>query len=1513
MRRKAKRVFIGILTAALMLNNVMVSLADTDIGGLVQIPVKDANGMGAAVRVASGSNSDAKEPDRTASSSDAVMSVSIAEGNIVIENNKVSAGEEVLGAVPEEGIVISGESTENHITLRGGSEESPLKVTISGLSISSEVLEADKAYSLIDIAGGHVELTLDGENTLENAGGDKAVVHVAPNAALTVVGDGSLGIWNGLETGNARNEAHGAGIGGNREEAPGSITINSGTITVTEFGTSAGIGGGARADSGKIRITGGNVDVTVLPVGGSMKCAGTGIGGGGESINNSSLIGSAGNADIAITGGFVKAYAKSNQFLLGNYSSGAAIGSGENKGGTIYIGGTAVVEAEAENLACAIGSSHGGYTEMSNINPPPDDPMKITIEGDAQVTAKTHSLDFYGQGGYSGAAIGISAQNLQPCTIVIGGNAKVDAQGSWYGAGIGGGFVQINRHAQPVSITIKDEADVTASAEIYGAGIGSGFGSAGAESATIVIEGNPTVHAYGGWGGAGIGGGKGTQGGSITITGGTIYAEGDVGGRDTFGTIGGAGIGSGAVSDTQGAGGLSGDIYIGGDADVTAVGSDGSAGIGGGNIKAVTTTGVPSVGSATKNGGGAKSITITDHARVYAVGGSGASAIGTGAAYDGHDPYVESLTITDGTHIEAYADGTKFAVDRMIKDGGESVTDAILNGRFAEFGTEDTLTEDQENPVNLLLDGGVDALAGEDGCLVIPANYRSFASTVSIEDDGLHMVKLQDAARNVYYAYYDGDTSNIQYDVKQNEMLTKDNLRWMKMENIHIKPVDMTIYVGGDGYEGVTHNAAGRAMSVSRAVSGNGIPEPVFEITGIENPEELTLRNADTGAEWKAVSAGENTYRLETVGEAEPARMVYTNPETGETIGNDAFDPQEEQELFATYSAELYAGEHENAFSFYVAAEDEAGASYTVTTEPAVLTVRAVENTDAGKTVTDVLTDKPQTGLESGTAAVWAPAGTTYTINDKGIELKDGARPSLLFDDIITSDGKERIQPLKDASDSHLGLPAMNAERNYELKYLDLVDTNDGNVWITASQPVTIYWAYPEGTDSNTEFKLLHFKGLHRDSTSDGGNTGFDPADIAGAEIETVSVETADFGISFQVGSGGFSPFVLVWDTVTEEGGEDPDPDKPGTEEPDPDPDKPGTEEPDPDPDKPGTEEPDPDPDKPGTEEPDPDPDKPGTEEPDPDPDKPGTEEPDRPQGGDSGDSDDDNGGGGSSGNGGRPSHGSGTSTPTAQVPTPPAKESSDPPHPEINRLPNMGDEQFGPGMTYTAEEDQENTVVTVDETKEIIPQLQSYYEQNSDLRGWLTVPGTGFGYPVMKTVSPYDYYLHHNFSRQSDAVGIPFIGEGCDAGDMNVLIHGHNMNGVLQFGYIWNYQYPSFRAKNPYIDFKSLYDEDGSYEVMAVFFAPVYPEEAEGVFKWYQYVGDMNKAQFDYYVENVKASSLYDTGVTAVYGDKLITLETCADSKTNTRLVVVARKQAAQNAQEAAVTAAEAGIEQLQ
>lgn len=49
------------------------------------------------------------------------------------------------------------------------------------------------------------------------------------------------------------------------------------------------------------------------------------------------------------------------------------------------------------------------------------------------------------------------------------------------------------------------------------------------------------------------------------------------------------------------------------------------------------------------------------------------------------------------------------------------------------------------------------------------------------------------------------------------------------------------------------------------------------------------------------------------------------------------------------------------------------------------------------------------------------------------------------------------------------------------MKYLDLGDRNNGDVWLTSDQPLTVYWPLPEGTGSDTKFELQHFCGLHRD------------------------------------------------------------------------------------------------------------------------------------------------------------------------------------------------------------------------------------------------------------------------------------------------------------------------------------------------------------------------------------------------------------------------------------------------
>ena len=79
------------------------------------------------------------------------------------------------------------------------------------------------------------------------------------------------------------------------------------------------------------------------------------------------------------------------------------------------------------------------------------------------------------------------------------------------------------------------------------------------------------------------------------------------------------------------------------------------------------------------------------------------------------------------------------------------------------------------------------------------------------------------------------------------------------------------------------------------------------------------------------------------------------------------------------------------------------------------------------------------------------------------------------------------------------------------------------------------------------------------------------------------------------------------------------------------------------------------------------------------------------------------------------------------------------------------------------------------------------------------------------------------------------------------------------------------------------------TYEVIAVFKTVVYMDSPDS-FKYYQFVNAETAENFTAYVEKCKELSLYDTGVTAEYGDKLLTLSTCEYSRTNGRLVVVAK-----------------------
>lgn len=89
------------------------------------------------------------------------------------------------------------------------------------------------------------------------------------------------------------------------------------------------------------------------------------------------------------------------------------------------------------------------------------------------------------------------------------------------------------------------------------------------------------------------------------------------------------------------------------------------------------------------------------------------------------------------------------------------------------------------------------------------------------------------------------------------------------------------------------------------------------------------------------------------------------------------------------------------------------------------------------------------------------------------------------------------------------------------------------------------------------------------------------------------------------------------------------------------------------------------------------------------------------------------------------------------------------------------------------------------------------------------------------------------------------------------------------------------------YLHFDTL-TEQAEYEIVAVFKTVAY--SAEG-YRYYDFVNAETEEAFAEYVAKCKELALYDTGVSAEYGDKLITLSTCEYSAQNGRLVVVAKK----------------------
>lgn len=179
----------------------------------------------------------------------------------------------------------------------------------------------------------------------------------------------------------------------------------------------------------------------------------------------------------------------------------------------------------------------------------------------------------------------------------------------------------------------------------------------------------------------------------------------------------------------------------------------------------------------------------------------------------------------------------------------------------------------------------------------------------------------------------------------------------------------------------------------------------------------------------------------------------------------------------------------------------------------------------------------------------------------------------------------------------------------------------------------------------------------------------------------------------------------------------------------------------------------------------------------------------------------------------------------------------------------------------------------------------------NDDMAAWLQIPDTDMDYPVMWTPGDEEYYLYRGFDGSNDRNGCLILDTDSSLEPLttNLIIHGHNMDSGAMFGHLPDYEDFDFYESHKTI---ILYTEElqRNYEVIAVFRSQVF-KKTDQVFKYYKFFQADTQEEFDYFYQNIKKMSLYDTGVTAEFGDRFLTLSTCVYHVNRGRLVVVAKE----------------------
>ena len=374
---------------------------------------------------------------------------------------------------------------------------------------------------------------------------------------------------------------------------------------------------------------------------------------------------------------------------------------------------------------------------------------------------------------------------------------------------------------------------------------------------------------------------------------------------------------------------------------------------------------------------------------------------------------------------------------------------------------------------------------------------------------------------------------------------------------ITITPADIVIYTGGTGYSGVLDDAGDFVGSMEQ-----GLPEPGYHIDlpdsveawltshGVDLTQAANLADylsfyyydQETGAairRWDLMDQGvysrdatgnvsRYVYSLspnQIEGENEGVKVRLQFTDDGNIITTDNIR-MEEGVVSANYEMTIYDGglNQSEIQAVFSAGGDTLVCSVDIGTGH--LLVKSV--TDEGTSTNEIVTSADTVDANQITAV--DSGNVTYYVNDSEVQVDPG-RVQLLVDSVSNSDafdaamGADALAKVA-ATDNTLSAP------QYEMAYLDLVDTQNGNTVVTLGnhQALTIYWPMPADADEDGAFYLVHYTGMDRESASDTG-------DLAGTAHTVEKIQATRDGDHLVFTAGSFSPFVLVYEKESSGGG----------------------------------------------------------------------------------------------------------------------------------------------------------------------------------------------------------------------------------------------------------------------------------------------------------------------------------------------------------------------------------------